>query len=68
MKAEDVIKKISPRMVIGVMERGLRAERYIGQAVGAVERRDLMEQEVDEIALELLDNSFRICVYVGQKG
>ena len=72
MKVEDVVKKINPNTVIGVMERGLKGKMYVGHAVGAIQRKDLMMRGVEEIAMEPIENSYKICIYaspekVGEK-
>lgn len=64
MLAKEIVKLMEPRQVIGCMEKGLHGKRYIGRAVNAIEREDLMESEVDSIGLELIENSFRMCVFV----
>ena len=64
MLAKDIVKLMSPGQVIGCMEKGMHGKRYIGQAVNAVERADLMEMEVESIDLELIENAFRMCVFV----
>ena len=63
MTVEDVVKKIDPTEIIGIMESGFRGDKYIGQALGAVERRDLMEKDVLRIGREMIDNGTRICIY-----
>ena len=64
MLAREVVKLMEPRQVIGCMERGLHGKRYIGRAVNAIEREDPMEREVDSVGVELIENAFRICVFV----
>ena len=60
---EDVVKKIDPTEIIGIMGPGFRGNKYMGQALGAVERRDLMEKEVFRIGRDMIDNGTRICIY-----
>ena len=64
MLAKEIVKLMSPLQTIGCMEKGLHGKKYIGRAMNAIEREDLMEMEVESVGLELIDNAFRMCVFV----
>ncbi len=64
MRVLDVVRKIEPTAMIGIMDRGLRGVHYIGRAMSAIERRDLVDRKVDEISVDLIDGARRLCIYV----
>lgn len=63
VKVKEIVKKIAPYEIIGIMKLGLKQPDYIGQALGAVEREDLMSCEVTQIGREIISNVARICIY-----
>ena len=63
VKVREIVKKIAPNEIIGIMKPGLREPGYIGRALGAVEREDLMSCEVAQIGREIISNVARICIY-----
>lgn len=63
MKVKEIVKKTAPNEIIGIMKLGLKQPDYIGQALGAVEREDLMSCEVARIGREIITNVARICIY-----
>lgn len=63
VKVKEIVKKIAPHEIIGIMKLGLKQPDYIGQALGAVEREDLMSCEVTQIGREIISNVARICIY-----
>ena len=63
MKVKEIVKKIAPHEIIGITKLGLKQPDYIGQALGAVGREDLMSCEVVQIRREIISNVARICIY-----
>jgi len=63
----DILMLIDPDDYIGVMEPGLRGGlSYYGEALGAVERRDIAYLPVTKLKQELIDGARHICIYVSR--
>ncbi len=64
MKVEEVLEKMDPESVIGIMEPGLHKVKYTGWVIGAAGRRELMARDVRKIGQEIIEGMKCICIYI----